>query len=115
MTKTELKKQQVKEAIELLETKFGAKFIGDDDGGRLAFMVGDFMAQFSRRDMSVALWDSTPLYGSSWPVSALTRQKKAYELEVKMNTSIRGSQKSISYIYPNKGYEKGIIDSGVDG
>ena len=32
MTKTELKKQQVKAAIELLENEIGVEFTGDDEG-----------------------------------------------------------------------------------
>ena len=51
MTKTEMKKQQVKAAIELLENEIGVEFDGTDEGGRLGFTVAGFSGQFSRGDM----------------------------------------------------------------
>jgi hypothetical protein len=59
MTKTEFKKRLVALAIEQLENEFGVEFTGDDEGGRLGFItVAGFRGDFSRRDLSVAFWDS---------------------------------------------------------
>ena len=66
MTKTELKKQLVAAAIELLENEIGVEFDGTDEGGRLGFTVTGFRGDFSRRDMEVCLWESTPLSGHGW-------------------------------------------------
>ena len=66
MTKTELKKQLAKTALELLENEFGVEFDGTDEGGRLGFTIAGFNGQFSRGDMSVTLWESIPLSGHGW-------------------------------------------------
>jgi len=89
MTKTELKKQQVKAAIELLENEFGAKFDGTDEGGRLGFMINDFMGQFSRRDMNVALWDTISLHGR-WNFSdaEIAHHEAAVALEKQINEAL---------------------------
>jgi hypothetical protein len=63
MTKTEFKKRLVALAIEQLENEFGVEFTGDDEGGRLGFItVAGFRGDFSRRDLSVAFWDSIKLH-----------------------------------------------------
>jgi hypothetical protein len=46
MTKTELKKQLVAAALELLENEFGVEFDGTDEGGRLGFTVAGFRGDF---------------------------------------------------------------------
>ena len=48
MTKTELKKQLVKTALELLENEFGVEFDGTDEGGRLGFTVAGFNGQLEK-------------------------------------------------------------------
>ena len=78
MTKTELKKQLVKAAIELLENEFGVEFDGTDEGGRLGFTVAGLNGQFSRRDMDVALWESISLHGSGL-TSAVTLENQINE------------------------------------
>ena len=52
MTKTELKKQQIKAVIELLINQFNAQ-VEDADGGRMDITIGDLQGQFSRRDFEV--------------------------------------------------------------
>jgi hypothetical protein len=80
MTKTELKKQLVAAAIDLLENEFGVEFDGTDEGGRLGFTVAGFSGDFSRRDMEVCLWESIP--------SGVLLQQEAVALENEMNTGL---------------------------
>ena len=89
MTKTELKKQLVAAAIELLENEFGAKFDGTDEGGRLGFMINDFMGQFSRRDMNVALWDTISLHGRhNFSDAEIAHHEAAVALEKQINREL---------------------------
>ena len=88
MTKTELKKQQVKAVIELLINQFNAQ-VEDADGGRMDVMIGDLQGQFSRRDLDVTFWDSIPLHGDGFSAAQIARQKAAVELEDKVNREIR--------------------------
>jgi hypothetical protein len=81
MTKTELKKQLVAAAIDLLENEFGVEFDGTDEGGRLGFTVAGFSGDFSRRDMEVCLWESIPLSGHGWTPAEVLAQQEAVALE----------------------------------
>lgn len=90
MTKTEMKKQQVARAIELLENGFGAQFTGDDEGGRLGFTVGKLSGDFSRRDLSVAFYDSIGLHRpEEFPIEVVKRHQQAVALEDKINDAIQ--------------------------
>ena len=93
MTKTELKKQQVKAAIELLENEIGVEFTGDDEGGRLGFTVAGFNGDFSRRDMEVCLWESIPLSGHGWTPAEILLQQEAVALENQINEILRNPEK----------------------
>ena len=88
MTKTELKKQQIKAAIELLENEFGVEFDGTDEGGRLGFTVAGFSGDFSRRDMEVCLWESIPLSGHGWTPAEVLLQQEAVALENQINEAL---------------------------
>ena len=88
MTKTELKKQLVKAAIELLENEFGVEFDGTDEGGRLGFTVAGFSGDFSRRDMEVCLWESIPLSGHGWTPAEVLAQQEAVALENQINEAL---------------------------
>ena len=88
MTKTELKKQQVKAAIDLLENEFGVEFSGDDEGGRLGFTIAGFSGDFSRRDMEVCLWESIPLSGHGWTPAEILLQQEAVALENQINEAL---------------------------
>ena len=88
MTKTELKKQQVAAAIELLENEIGVEFDGTDEGGRLGFTVSGFSGQFSRGDMEVCLWESTPLSGHGWTPAEVLAQQEAVALENQINEEL---------------------------
>jgi hypothetical protein len=88
MTKTELKKQLVKAAIDLLENEFGVEFDGTDEGGRLGFTVAGFNGQFSRRDMEVCLWESIPLSGHGWTPAEVLAQQEAVALENQINEAL---------------------------
>ena len=88
MTKTELKKQQVKAVIELLINQFNAQ-VEDADGGRMDITIGDLQGQFSRRDFEVAMYDSTTLYNpSDFPAEIVDRHKRAVALEDELNKVI---------------------------
>jgi len=89
MTKTELKKQQVARVIDLLENGFDATFTGDDEGGRLGLMIGDFPGQLSRRDLDVALWDTIPLSGPGFSAAEIKQHKDAVALEDRINNAIQ--------------------------
>ena len=88
MTKTELKKQQIKAAIELLENEIGVEFDGTDEGGRLGFTVAGFNGQFSRGDMEVCLWESIPLSGHGWTSAEVLAQQEAVALEKQINEAL---------------------------
>ena len=88
MTKTELKKQLVKAALDLLENEFGVEFDGTDEGGRLGFTVAGFNGQFSRGDMSVTLWESIPLSGHGWTPAEVLLQQDAVALENQINEAL---------------------------
>ena len=88
MTKTELKKQLVAAAIDLLENEFGVEFDGTDEGGRLGFTVAGFSGQFSRRDMEVCLWESIPLSGHGWTPAEVLAQQEAVALEKQINEAL---------------------------
>lgn len=91
MTKTELKKQQVKAVIELLINQFNAQ-VEDADGGRMDVTIVNgkhqFHGQFSRRDLEVEFWDSIPLHGDGFSAAQIARQKAAVALEDKINKAI---------------------------
>ncbi len=61
MTKTELKRQQTKEVIELLENRFSAENFDNDAGSYFTFNIGDFSCALFRRDFSVSLYDTIPM------------------------------------------------------
>lgn len=88
MTKTELKKQQIKAALELLENEFGVEFDGTDEGGRLGFTLAGFSGDFSRRDMEVCLWESIPLSGHGWTPAEVLLQQEAVALENQINEAL---------------------------
>ncbi len=88
MTKTELKKQLVAAAIDLLENEFGVEFDGTDEGGRLGFTVAGFSGDFSRRDMEVCLWESIPLSGHGWTPAEVLAQQEAVALENQINEAL---------------------------
>ena len=88
MTKTELKKQLVAAAIDLLENEFGVEFDGTDEGGRLGFTVAGFSGDFSRRDMEVCLWESIPLSGHGWTPAEVLLQQEAVALENQINEEL---------------------------
>jgi hypothetical protein len=58
MTKTELKRQQTKEVIELLQNKFGATNFDNDQGSYFTFNIGDFTGHLERRDFSVLIHEA---------------------------------------------------------
>ena len=89
MTKTELKKQLVAAALELLENEFGVEFDGTDEGGRLGFTVAEFSGQFSRRDMEVCLWESIPLHQRGlFDETEVLIQQQAVALENQINEAL---------------------------
>ena len=89
MTKTEFKKRLIALAIEQLENEFGVEFTGDDEGGRLGFMVGELQGDFSRRDLSVAFWDSIGLHRpEEFPIEVVKRRQQAVALENQINEAL---------------------------
>jgi len=89
MKETKLKKYLVIIAIDVLENEFGVEFDGTDEGGRLGFTVTGFNGQFSRRDMSVTLWESIPLSGHGWTPAEILLQQEAVALENQINEALK--------------------------
>ena len=58
MTKTELKRLQTKEIIELLESKFKSENFDNDQGSYFTFNIGDFTGHLERRDFSVLIHEA---------------------------------------------------------
>ena len=88
MTKTELKKQQVKAVIEFLINQFDAQ-IEDVAGGRMDVIIDDLPAHFSRRSLEVMFFDSIKLCNETeFPVETVERHKKAVALEDEINKAI---------------------------
>ena len=58
MTKTERKKQQTREVIQLLESQFKAKNFDNDEGSYFTFFIGDFEGSLYRRDFEVRMYDN---------------------------------------------------------
>ena len=89
MTKTELKKQQVKAVIEFLINQFNAQ-IEDADGGRMDVIIDGLPAHFSRRSLEVMFFDSIKLHEpDEFPAEVVERHKKAVALEEKVNKELR--------------------------
>ena len=88
MTKTELKKQQIKKVVEFLIDQFEAQ-IDDADGGRFDITIAGFHGQMSRRDLVVDLWDSIPLHGDGFFPAEVLRQKEAVMFEKIINKEIQ--------------------------
>ena len=88
MTKTEMKKQQVKAVIEFLINQFDAQ-VEDADGGRMDVIIDDLPAHFSRRSLEVMFFDSIKLCNETeFPTEVVERHKKAVALEDKINKAI---------------------------
>ena len=88
MTKTEVKRQQVKAVIELLINQFNA-LVEDADGGRMDITIGDLQGQFSRRDFEVMMHDSVTFYNpSDFPTEIVDRHNRAVALEDELNKAI---------------------------
>ena len=58
MTKTELKRLQTKEIIELLESKFKSENFDNDQGSYFTFNIGEFTGHLERRDFSVMIHEA---------------------------------------------------------
>ena len=88
MTKTELKKMQIKKVVEFLIDQFEAQ-IEDADGGRFDVTIGDFHGQMDRRDLYVDFWDSISLYGDGFTPAEILRQQESVAFEKQVNEEIK--------------------------
>ena len=89
MTKTELKKLQIKKVLEFLVDQFEAQIDDNGDGGRFDITIGDFHGQMSRRDLYVEFWDSIPLHGDGFFPAERLRQIEAVQFENQINEEIQ--------------------------
>ena len=87
MTKTELKKLQIKTVLEFLTDQFDAEIEDNGDGGRLDITIGEFDGQIHRRDLQVEFWDAIRLVGQFTP-SKWQQHLKAVEFEKQVNAEI---------------------------
>ena len=89
MTKTELKKMQIKKVLEFLVDQFEAQIDDNGDGGRFDITIGDFHGQMSRRDLYVEFWDSIPLHGDGFFPAEKLHQQDAVAFEKQINEEIQ--------------------------
>ena len=92
MTKTELKKQQVKNVINHLIEEYDAyniereaqyiEFWADIDGFEIQL-------QMDTRDYSVTSWDSVKLAGDGWKMEDMNKQIAAAILEERIDQSVK--------------------------
>lgn len=87
MTKTELKRQQIKEVIELLENKFSAENFDNDAGSYFTFNVGDFSCALFRSGLFVSLYDTIPM-GPGFTDEQYAVRDAAIVLEKSINEEI---------------------------
>ena len=88
MTKTELKRQQTKEVIELLENNFSAENFDNDAGSYFTFNVGDFSCALFRNGLFVSLYDTIPM-GPGFTDEQYAVRDAAIVLEKAINEEIQ--------------------------
>ena len=88
MTKTELKKQQVKTALDFLESFDNVEIEDNGDGGRMSITFGQYHGEFSRRDLEVSFYESIKL-GPGFSDEEIYRNKVAMLLETELNQMIK--------------------------
>ncbi len=88
MTKTELKRLQTKEIIELLESKFKAENFDNDQGSYFTFNVGEFEGSLMRRDFDVMFNDSMRM-GPGFTDEEYAVRDAALVLEAAINGEIK--------------------------
>ena len=87
MTKTELKRQQTKEIIELLESKFNATDFDNDAGSYFTFSIGHFEGSLMRRDFEVSMHDNMRM-GPGFTDEEYSIRDAAIVLEDSINKAI---------------------------
>ena len=98
MNATQLKKAKIKAGLTFLEQNYGA--IPEAGGGSnfylyLTHQGEEFSGQFSRRDFSVALYDSIKLAGNGWSKEEIAHQAAAVQLEDNINRELEAVVASI--------------------
>ena len=92
MTKTELKRLQTKEIIELLQTKFGAYDFDNDSGSYFTFTVGRSFGMFdgslTRRNFNIMMYDNVRM-GPGFEQSRYDKRDNAIKLENELNGAIK--------------------------
>lgn len=87
MTKTELKKQQTKGVIELLESKFNAENFDNDAGSYFTFNIGEFEGSLMRNSFNVFMHDNRKM-GSGFTDEKHAVRDAALVLEETIQKSI---------------------------
>lgn len=87
MTKTELKKKQTKEIIELLEKEFNATDFDNDAGSYFTFMMDGFEGSLMRRDFEVTMHDNIKM-GHGFTDEEYEKRDTAVYLEHAINKAI---------------------------
>jgi hypothetical protein len=96
MTKTQLKKQQTKGIIELLESKFNATDFDNDAGSYFTFSIGHFEGSLMRRDFYVSFWESIKL-GAGFTDEEYETHFEAVRLEDEINGEIQLMLKNLKF------------------
>lgn len=93
MTKTEMRRLEVKKALNTLVEKFNAYSISNEDGARFDFYVDSdeftFHGQLDRRDLQVSLYDSIRLYGDGFTAEEYAKQAASVEIENAINKALK--------------------------
>ena len=87
MTKTQLKKQQTKGIIELLESKFNATDFDNDAGSYFTFSIGRFEGSLMRSDFEVMMHDNIKM-GPGFTDEEYSIRDAAIVLEDSINKAI---------------------------
>ena len=88
MTKTELKRKQTKEIIELLESKFNAQNFDNDAGSYFTFDIGEFEGALYRNRFDVSMYDNMKM-GPGFSDERYAIRDAANILEYSINKEIR--------------------------
>ena len=89
MNKTEQKKFNTKNVIELLSNQFNAFDIEDSEGnGRIGFTIGKEMGEFHRRDFHVMMRNTIKM-GSGFTQEEYASRARVVVLESNINLAIK--------------------------
>lgn len=92
MTKTEIKKQQFREVIKMLENDFNIYNIDDEMGGRIVFCIDygkhTFTGEYHRSYNDISITQNINLVGGGWELDDIYKASEAKILETTLQGSV---------------------------